>query len=130
MLGISTVLFLFQTSVDTISTDGTSIYSYNGSLYQAYDVGGYELEQNIDNGIPELPAEITTESSSGFTDIFQSISTWFTRTKTGKIISGLYYGVPNLLKGMGLEKEFVFALSAFWHLIAIFSFILFMRGVL
>jgi hypothetical protein len=131
MAVISTVLFMFQVSIDTLGEDAGTLYSYEGSIMQSYDAGGYNLKQDASEGIPELPSEVSTESTnSGFTDIFKSISSWFSNTKTGKIINSLYYAVPNALKGMGMPSEFSFALGVLWTLLAMFSFVMFMRGVL
>lgn len=130
MVSISIVLFLFQASIDAVSTDPTTLYDYNGSIIQAYDTGGYNQEIDPNTGIPVIPAEVTsTGGDSGFTDIFNSIKSWFQDSKSGKIIGGLYYAVPNVLKGMGMPPVFSFALGLFWTLLAIFSFVLFMRGV-
>lgn len=131
MAVISTVLFMFQVSVDTLGESSGTLYSYDGSILQAYDSGNYTLNQDAGEGIPDLPSEVTTGSTdTGFSDIFKSISSWFGNTKTGKIINSLYYAVPNALKGMGMPNEFSFALGVLWTLLAMFSFVMFMRGVL
>lgn len=131
MLSISVVLFLFQVSIDNINPGGaTTLYNHSDSLIGAYDSGGYNLEVNVEDGIPELPDDVTGEDSSGFTDIFQSVKNWFSDTKAGKIISGLYYGVPNLVKGIGMPEAFSYAIGFLWLLLSIFSFVLFMRGLI
>jgi hypothetical protein len=129
MLSLSTVLFLFQVSVDNLNPGGFSLYDLNSSLIGAYDTGGYNLIIDPDTGIPELPAEVSTESN-GFTDIFQSIKTWFKDSKGGKIIGGLYYGVPNIMKGLGMPEPFSYAIGVFWLLLASMSFVIFLRGIL
>jgi len=131
MVAISVVLFLFQTSVDNLSSDPTSLYDTENSIISAMDSGDYEIEENAEEGIPELPAEVSTESNdAGFTDIFESIKSWFQSTKGGKFISGLYYAIPNLLKGLGMPKVFSFAFGGMWTLFAMFSFVVFLRGLL
>jgi len=130
MAVISTVLFMFQVSIDTLGDNSGTLYNYEGSIIQSYSDGSYNLVQNADEGIPELPSEISTEGSSDFTDIFKSIKTWFTTTKTGSIINSLYYAVPNAFKGMGMPQEFSFALGVLWTMLAMFSFVMFMRGVI
>lgn len=133
MIAISTVLFLFQVSVDSISPQSsTTLYNMNGSFFQTYDSGNYNLKEddsNTNDGIPDIPAEVSTDINS-FTDIFQFIGNWFKTSKGGQIITGLYYAVPNILKGLGMPIEFSFALGLLWHLLAIFSFVMFMRGVI
>lgn len=129
---ISTVLFMFQVSIDELSPQASTLYQYEGSIIQAYDDGDYTLKQNAEDGIPELPKEVTSGSDSGggFTDIFQSISTWFKNTKTGRVINGLYYAVPNALGGIGMPQPFSFSLGVLWVLLSVFSFVMFMRGVI
>lgn len=129
MAVISVVLFLFQSSVDGINANGTTLYNYEGGIIDAYSYGNYTGIVDPSQGIPELEAEVSTGGDSGYTDIFQSIKSWFQDTKTGKIIGGLYYAVPNIIKGMGLPNSFSFALGLLWTLIAIFSFVMFMRGL-
>lgn len=132
MLSLSIVLFMFQVSIENINPEGaTTIYNYNGSILQSYDAGDYNIVNSPDDNIPELPAEISTESSSsGFTDIFQSITTWFKTSKAGQVINGLYYAFPNLIKGLGLPEQFAFALGILYHLLAVLSFVMFTRGIL
>ena len=129
MVCLSIVLFLFQASTDAVSSTSTEIFQYEGSILEAYDTGGYNQEIDPESGVPSIPSEVSTGGDSGFTDIFQSIKSWFTDSKSGKIIGGLYYSVPNVLKGMGMPEPFSFALGLLWTLLAIFSFVMFMRGL-
>jgi hypothetical protein len=133
MAVISVTLFLFQVSVDSLSSNANSIYKYDGSIVQAYNKGGsgvYVLDDDINSGMPELPTGVSSESSNEFTDLFKTIQGWFQNTKSGKIIYGLYYAVPSVLNNMGLPSEFSFAFGVLWTLLSIFSFIMFMRGVM
>jgi len=130
MATLSVVLFMFQTSADAVSPSASTIFNYNGSIIQIYDDGEYSQEIDPNNGMPVLPAEISSSGGdSGFTDIFQSIKSWFQDSKGGKVVGGLYYAVPNILNGIGLPSPFSYALGIFWTLLAIFSFIMFMRGM-
>lgn len=129
MASISVVLFMFQVSIDTLSADAGILYNIDGSLINSFNDGNYTLSHNAEEGIPELPSEVSSDSSSDFTDIFKSIKSWFTETKTGKIINSLYYAVPDALQGIGVPQEIGFALGFLWTIIAIFSFIMFMRGL-
>lgn len=130
MAVISVVLFMFQVSLEELDPDSTTLYKIDGTLISGYDEGGYNLRQDAEEGIPELPKEVTSEADGGgFTDIFQSISSWFKNTQAGRVINGLYYAVPNILQSIGMPQPFSFALGVLWVLLATFSFIMFMRGV-
>jgi hypothetical protein len=129
MATISTVLFMFQASIDALSPQASTLYVYEGSIIEAYDDGNYNLKIDANEGIPELSKEVTTDSDGGFTDIFQAIKSWFQDTKAGRIINSLYYSVPNTLKQIGVPSEFSFALGVLWVLLSVFSFVMFMRGL-
>jgi len=136
MAVITTILFMFQASVDTVSTEAGVIFNTEGTLMEVYNLntsGGYTLNQDFNEGVPELPSEVSTDSSSDYTDIFKSIKTWFTGTtlgKSGLIIKNLFYAIPNALIGTGMPDFMSYGLGVMWVLFAMFSFVMFMRGLI
>lgn len=127
-LSLSLVLFIMQTSASNINPNGITIFNYDGSLMSQFDNGDYTLDQNRTDLTPDDQGSVSPTTGNFITDTFSSIKNWFKESVGGSFILGLYYGVPNLLSGIGLPQEISFALGFFWSVMGIFSFILFLRG--
>lgn len=135
IISINLMLFLVQTSADKTGAEylegnSTTFFDYDDSMIGSYDTGNYTLDEDIN--LPSAESGVTDASDTGLiTDIFNTMKSWFTDTSIGRgasYVANAVNGLPNLLKGMGLPAEFVFAVGFFWHSLTLFLFILLLTG--
>jgi hypothetical protein len=131
MVALNLILFIGQTATDNINPNGVTIYNYNGSFVQSFDKGGYTLDEDSSDLVPDAEGSVSPTTGNFFTDTFSAVKNWFVTSKGGSIINNLFFGVPNLLKAIFPAElgAIAFALSFFWLAISTLSFIMFLRGL-
>jgi hypothetical protein len=129
VVALNVLFFTSQTSIDNIYDDGSSFWTYEGSMISKYDSGGYVLNQSTSDVLPSAGGGIGVESDGTyFTDMFSTVKNWFIDKVPGaRIVLGFLFAVPNMLNMMGLPTEIVYALSFLWYSVAVVLVILFLK---
>lgn len=135
ILAVNMLFFLGQTAITKINPDGPVFFSNdnNYSMIGKYN-NNYTLDENVFNELPNNQLAVNPESDAPegyFTDIWQSIRSWFSDTAIGSGVTYLLNIVnafPHFLSAIGTPKEISFALGFFWHAITIFLIVMFLKG--
>lgn len=138
VLCINLVLFLGQAAVSSVSADvggSGTFYTPQGSLLCKFDANGCNNSTSSvlkDQTHPEtnLPSAqpVTAGDGSLFTDMFSSISSWFTKTLGLDYLTNILSAPMNLLGVLGLPQTVVWALGALWYAFSLFIIIAFFWG--
>ena len=135
ILAINVFFFLGQVVTDHINPDGPVFFHENENLIGEYNAGNYTLDENVLAELPNTEIAVSPDtdgSSSGFfTDVWQSITGWFSDTTIGRgtsYILNIVNAFPHFLSVIGTPKEIVFALGFFWHALTVFLIVIFLKG--
>ena len=99
-----------------------------------YNAGNYTLDENVAGELPTTQVAVAPSDlnpNGFFTDIWQSLSSWFTDTSVGRGITYLLNIVnafPHFLSVIGTPQEIVFAIGFFWHALTVFLIVIFFKG--
>lgn len=134
ILAVNVLFFIVQVSVLKINPDGPVFFNENENMIGSYNAGNYTLDENYAGELPTTEIAVspdTAEGSGFFTDIWQSLNSWFTDTTIGKGVTYIWNIVnafPHFLSVIGAPKEIVFALGFFWHALTVFLLVIFLKG--
>lgn len=129
VLFVNVLLFLGQTSIDKISTDGTQFFNYEGSWLEARDSGNFTLNEELSGVLPESQSTVEVTDGNIFTDTWRTLKTWLTDKIPGfDFLGRVVNGPSSFLKAAGLPSEISFAIGWFWHILSIFIFVSWIRG--
>ena len=134
ILAMNVMFFLGQTAVLKVNPDGPVFFNENENMIGSYNNGNYTLNENIAGELPTTEIAVspdTTDSGGYFTDVWQSLSAWFTDTSVGTGITYLLNIVnafPHFLSVIGAPIEIVFAIGFFWHALTVFLIVVFFKG--
>jgi hypothetical protein len=137
VLSVNLMLFFGQFAISDIRTqiggDTQQLYNAQGSLICAMDSGGCVGEGfDLNNADPagDLPSSEAIEAGDGsiFTDMFNSIKSFFTDTLGLKYITQMLSAPYAFLVAIGLPNAFAFGLGAVWYLFSLFVVIAFFWG--
>lgn len=133
ILAVNVMFFLGQTAVLKINPDGPVFFNENDNMIGEYNNGNYTLNENVAGELPsnEIAVSPDNEQSGYFTDVWASLSGWFTDTTVGRGVTYLLNIVnafPHFLAVIGTPIEIVFALGFFWHALTVFLIVIFFKG--
>lgn len=133
MLLVNVMLFMFQTSVDSIATAeliaSPVIYDLNSNdLSQYQQTSGVYVVKN--SNVSDLPTAGGDVSSGTFIfiDWADKLLNWIKDSTGFNYVWGVVDAVPKFLRLMGLPSEIAFVLGVLWHVITVFLIIAFIRG--
>lgn len=130
------VLMWFSTiAMVTINPTGTFCYNLEGTIIGETITQTNATYETINNSIiDQMPSASTTTISPGsstsfiFTDIFNSITSWFKTAPIIKYIYGVVAAPYNILKCMNLPVYFIMGIGTFWYLISLLVFVGYLFG--
>lgn len=139
ILALNVLFFLGQTAIIKINPDGPEFFHENdkGAMIGDYNIGtagNYTLDEDYANELPTTEIAVSPDSGEGsgyFTDVWQSLSSWFTDTTLGRgatYIGNIVNAFPHFLAVIGAPPEIVFALGFFWHSLTLFLIVIFFKG--
>ena len=133
ILAVNVMFFLGQTAVLKINPNGPVFFNENDNMIGDYNNGNYTLNENVAGELPsnEIAVSPDTVQSGYFTDVWASLSGWFTDTTVGKGVTYLLNIVnafPHFLAVIGAPIEIVFAIGFFWHALTVFLIVIFFKG--
>lgn len=134
ILAINVLFFLGQTVVLKVNPDGPVFFHENDNMIGSYNAGNYTLDEDYSGELPVTEIAVspdTAESGGYFTDIWQSLNSWFTDTTIGRGVTYIWNIVnafPHFLSVIGTPKEIVFAFGFFWHALTVFLIVIFLKG--
>lgn len=100
-----------------------NINSYNGNINQS------TLNNDIVSQLPSAQGTVSAGTSTNvFTDIFNSVLSWFKTAPGIKYIYGVVAAPYNILKCTGLPNAFIIGVGTLWYLISFLIFIAFLWG--
>lgn len=132
---IDAYLLMGQYAANEINPTGTQFINYAGSMTSTYDTTGncYNtnncvINENVGGQIPQSSNSISPTTGNIFTDAFTTIKGWFFSIPGVNYIIGAVNVLPNWIKGFGMPSFFAYAISAVWHMYAIWLLIEFLVG--
>lgn len=87
------------------------------------------LENDILNQLPEAQGTVSAGTSTNiFTDIFNSVLSWFKTAPGIKYVYGVVSAPYNILKCTGLPNAFIIGVGTLWYLVSLLVLIAFLWG--
>lgn len=121
---LNVLMFLTQASMIALNSDSIRFYDVSGSIIEGMNI---DKDINPEDKLPSLQ-DIQVSSGNPFTDIFNSIISWF-KTSTGlSYIYGIVTAPYQILKALGLPTSVAWGLGALWYGISLFCVIAFAFG--
>jgi len=134
MLSLQAFLFMGQFSVNELNNDygvnsvNQSFFNYENSTLSSFDKGNYQLDEDVENKLPDSESGTISEGGNLFTDVFSSTKNWILEKTGAKYVIDVLRAPSVALGALNLPKEFVFALSAVWYGIMLFLIVTYIKG--
>lgn len=132
---IDAFLLMGQFAANEINPTGTQFINYEGSQTSTYDVtgncyytGNCVIDEDVGAQVPSGSSSISPTTGNIFTDAFTTVKSWFFSLPGVNYIVGAVNVLPNWLKGFGLPSFFAYAISAIWHMYAVWLLVEFLVG--
>ena len=134
---LNVLMWFSSTAMLEINPDGPVIYNLDGTIIENSIINGtsnlnssqYVLQGDIENDLPEAQGTVEAGTSTNiFTDIFNSVLSWFKTAPGIKYIYGVVAAPYNILKVMGLPNAFIVGIGTLWYLVSLLVFIAFLWG--
>lgn len=129
---VNVLMWFCQIAMIDINPDGSVCYNLEGSIIDSSTTrsGNYSVVDNdIIGQLPTSAGTITpTASTTGFTDIFNNVLTWFKSAPGIKYIYGVVAAPYNLLKCTSLPNSFIVGIGTLWYLVSFLVLIAFIWG--
>lgn len=128
---LNILMWFTSLSMINMNPTGTICYNLDGSVIDNSVTvsGNYSIVNNDAVGdLPEGQGSITAGTTNIFTDIFNSVISWFKTAPGLKYIYGVISAPYNILKCMNVPSHFVAGVGTLWYLVSFLVLIAFMWG--
>ena len=131
MICFDVVFFLGQIAIDEINP-AVTFYNCDGKLLEGGAEGqncsSLTVVDNPRNTLPDVTEPLQPTTENIFTDLFNSIKSFFVKQSGLGDIFRILAGPMTFLEVLGLPKAFTFAIGSAWMMISFFLVISFFWG--
>jgi len=134
VLGINVIMFLAQTAILDLDSEGTSFYNCEGSIIAGFDKNNcttslYVLNDDDPKSVlPTGAKSVDPDTGNIFTDAFTGVKTWLLDSTGISYLTNMLSAPTNILKAIGVPSAFSFAIGALWYGITLFLLVAFLFG--
>lgn len=128
------MLFIGQQAIIDTNPNAAQFFDCQSSILSQAEASGcnntgYVLtSRNATDSLPGLTQRVSSDQSSIWTDIFDSIKTWLLDTTGLSFLFNIIAAPYTILEMTNLPAALIFPLAAIWYLYTLFLLIAFMWG--
>ena len=133
---INVLMWFSAIAIDEINPGGTQCYHVEGSIIGASvtdfsnnDFNNTIIQNDVENQLPAAQGTVSAGTSTNiFTDIFNSVLSWFKSAPGVKYIYSVVAAPANILNCTTLPIQFKIGIGVLWYLVSLLTLVAFLWG--